>query len=189
MTAIRIRTLRKLDRREVRRLVRGYTSTQKYNVRKTEDVRGATIRLTRRRLARPFHKTFPLTREDWLRYRAVVRQGMSLGAYEGSALVGLVLAEPRPWNRSLWVWELGVAETRRRRGVGARLLEELARRARLRGLRTIVCETQTTNVPAIDFYRANAFQLEGIDLSYYSNEDVARGEVAIFMKRRLGSRR
>jgi len=29
------------------------------------------------------------------------------------------------------------------------------------------------------------FELDGINLSYYSNDDVAAGEVAIFMKRKL----
>jgi ribosomal protein S18 acetylase RimI-like enzyme len=43
----------------------------------------------------------------------------------------------------------------------------------------ILCETQTTNVPAIDFYRRVGFKLEGIDLSYYSNEDWPDGEVAV----------
>lgn len=46
-------------------------------------------------------------------------------------------------------------------------------------------ETQNANVPAIDFYRAVGFGLEGVDLSYYSNVDKLAGEVAVFMKRKL----
>jgi ribosomal protein S18 acetylase RimI-like enzyme len=49
----------------------------------------------------------------------------------------------------------------------------------------MVCETQNTNAPAIAFYRRVGFELDGIDLSYYSNEDVTQGEVALFMKLRL----
>ena len=45
--------------------------------------------------------------------------------------------------------------------------------------------TQTTNVPAIDFYRKVGFEVDGIDLSYYGNNDVEAGEVALFMKRKL----
>ena len=48
-----------------------------------------------------------------------------------------------------------------------------------------MCETQTTNVPAIDFYRSVGFEVGGIDLSYYSNDDVQAGEVALFLKRKL----
>lgn len=90
------------------------------------------------------------------------------------------------WNKSLWVWEFHVAEMYRRRGLGRRLMDALAGRAKAAGLRTIVCETQNTDVPAIDFYRAVGFSIEGIDVSYYTNDDLLPGgEVAIFMKRRL----
>jgi ribosomal protein S18 acetylase RimI-like enzyme len=54
------------------------------------------------------------------------------------------------------------------------------------GLRAIICETQNTNVPAIRFYRAVGFGVEGVDISYYTNEDMLPGHtVAVFMKRRL----
>ncbi|MDE2700419.1 MAG: hypothetical protein OXI23_16220 [Gemmatimonadota bacterium] len=39
-------------------------------------------------------------------------------------------------------------------------------------------------MPAIDFYRGVGFEVEGVDLSYYTNSDVD-GEVAVFMKRKL----
>jgi ribosomal protein S18 acetylase RimI-like enzyme len=65
-------------------------------------------------------------------------------------------------------------------------MERLVGSAKAAGLRIIVCETQSTNVPAIRFYRRVGFKMEGIDLSYYSNEDMApEREVAVFMKRRL----
>lgn len=64
-------------------------------------------------------------------------------------------------------------------------MEALADRARKADLRIMVCETQNTNVPAIEFYRKVSFEVEGIDLSYYSNNDVTNGEVAIFMKKKL----
>jgi ribosomal protein S18 acetylase RimI-like enzyme len=61
-------------------------------------------------------------------------------------------------------------------------LEQLARDAELR---VIGLETQNTNVPAIDAYRRMGFEVEGIDLSFYTNTDTLDGEVAIFMKRML----
>jgi ribosomal protein S18 acetylase RimI-like enzyme len=65
------------------------------------------------------------------------------------------------------------------------MMEELAERGRASGLRIAVCETQNTNVPAIRFYRIVGCNIEGIDPSYYSNDDWPEGEVAVFMKRRL----
>ena len=66
-------------------------------------------------------------------------------------------------------------------------MEAMADKAKEAGMRVIVCETQNYNVPAIEFYRKVGFEIEGIDLSYYSNRDMTEGEVAIFMKRKLES--
>lgn len=49
----------------------------------------------------------------------------------------------------------------------------------------LVCETQTTNTPAIQFYRALGFVIDGLDLSLYTNHDREHGEVAIFIRRQL----
>ncbi len=182
---VEIRTLDRLTHADLVRLVRGYASRERYVVTVTESRDRVGFRLVRTRDRRAFVKRFPHPAQETARYREVVRQGWSLGAYVRGRLVGFLLAEPRAWNRSVWVWEVGVAASHRRRGVATRLVAELARRASAAGLRTLVCETQTTNAPAIDFYRATGFRVEGIDVSYYSNEDLEKGEVAIFMKLRI----
>jgi ribosomal protein S18 acetylase RimI-like enzyme len=65
------------------------------------------------------------------------------------------------------------------------LMEHAAVEARNAGLRVIVCETQNRNANAIQAYRALGFRLEGIDISYYSNEDYPDRGIAVFMKRRV----
>jgi ribosomal protein S18 acetylase RimI-like enzyme len=65
------------------------------------------------------------------------------------------------------------------------LMECVAEKAKGAGFRTIVCETQNTNVMAIKIYRKLGFRLEGIDISCYSNSDYPDGEIAVLMKRRL----
>jgi ribosomal protein S18 acetylase RimI-like enzyme len=189
MGRIGIRTLNRLTHDDLVRLMGGYVSDARYAVKVSEGRDRVRFTVTRTRLRTPYVKEFHHLAEDTERYAEVVRLGWSLGAYEGRELVGLLLAEPRPWNRSVWVWELGVLRSHRRRGIGRRLVRGLAHRAWEEGYRTIVCETQTTNAPAIDFYRAERFRLEGVDVSYYSNEDVQRGEVAIFMKLRVPAAR
>jgi ribosomal protein S18 acetylase RimI-like enzyme len=64
-------------------------------------------------------------------------------------------------------------------------METLADHARSQHLRLLACETQSTIVPAIRFYRALGFVLDGLDLSLYTNQDYPDGEIAIFMKRCL----
>ncbi len=83
------------------------------------------------------------------------------------------------------VWEFHVAEAYQRRGIGRHLMDALTEKARFAGLRVITLGTQNTNLPAIDFYRAVGFELDGIDLSYYTNHDMTDFEVALFMKRKL----
>ncbi len=167
----------------------GYTAEDRYEIETVETHDRIAITLRRVHLPRSFRKRFHHGEEDARRYREVVRLGWSMGAYEGGRLVGLAVAEPRAWNRSVWVWELAVARPLRRRGIATALVQELSRRAAASGYRVIVCETQSANVPAIDFYLRTGFRVEGVDLSYYTNEDVQRREVALFMKRRLPARK
>lgn len=182
---IEIKPLERFDPEALLRLVGGYVSGERYAVRKEEARERTAVILERESLERIYVKRWTYQADDHERYEWVVQQGLSLGAYDGGELVGMALAERQDWNRTLWIWEFGVAEAHRRQGVGRRLMEAIAGVARSIGMRVLLCETQNTNVPAIDFYRAVGFELEGIDLSYYTNEDVDEGEVALFMKRKL----
>lgn len=183
---IDIKPLVRLNPDDLHRLVTGYVSDAKYQVSKTESVNKLVLRLELLPLSQPFRKRYDhLDVETLEQYRRLPPLGFSFGAYEDGLCVGLALAESRDWNKSLWVWELHVAETHRRRGIGRRLLEALAEKGRAAGLRTLVCETQNSNMPAIQFYRSAGFKIEGIDLSYYSNNDFPDGEIALFMKKRL----
>jgi ribosomal protein S18 acetylase RimI-like enzyme len=182
-----IQPLLTLSEAALARLIVGYVSNEKYIISKTETPLRTVIALERVALDRPYEKRWgPPDPELARRYAGLPALGFSFGAYAGEELIGLALAEPHAWNRTLWIWEFHVAAGQRRGGVGRRLMEAVAEKARAAGLRVMVCEAQNTNVPAIDFYRAVGFALEAVDLSYYSNDDLGpEGEVAIFMKRRL----
>jgi len=183
---IEIRTLQDLSAEDVRRLSQGYVSSARYAVRKEETPERTTITLERQALDEPYAKRWYSDQAEVARYQRIVRDdNLSLGVFDGEHLVGIAIAERIDWNRTLWVWEVHVDETHRRRGIGRRLIDALAERARSAGLRVMVCETQSSNVPAIDFYRRVGFELDAIDLSYYTNRDVEEGEVALFMKRKL----
>lgn len=182
---IQIETLESLKEADLHRLNAGYTSQAHYIVSKSESAARTQISLELAALQAPYVKTWETPEEDLARYREVVKQGLSLAARDGEQVVAIAIAEKVAWNRSLWVWEFHVAGECQRRGIGRGLMGALAKRAKAAGLRTVVCETQNTNAPAIAFYRAVGFEIEGIDLSYYTNQDVQAGEVAIFMKRKI----
>lgn len=182
---IEISPLTKLERTDLERVASGYTSNGKYQVTYSDSEDQSSIRLQFVENQKPYVKKFDHDDETLQLYTALLANGFSLGAYDNNLLVGLILAEPREWNRSLWVWEFHVAETYRNQGIGKRLMERAAESAKRIHLRTIICETQNTNANAIHVYRKLGFKVEGIDISYYTNTDYPDGEVAVFMKRRL----
>lgn len=169
-----------------RRIVTGYTSAGRYWVLWRDDTEKTSFSLEYVPLSQPYVKRYDFPDEDTLgHYRQVLKDGFSFGAYAETSLIGLLIAEPQRWNHSLWVWEFHVAEGFRGQGIGKKLMEQAVSLARSAGLRIVVCETQNTNVPAIRAYRALGFRVEGVDISYYTNQDYPDGEVALFMKRRL----
>jgi len=54
-----------------------------------------------------------------------------------------------------------------------------AKISKKRGARMLVVETQSCNVPAINFYLKHGFELIGFDIAAYSNEDIERKEVRL----------
>jgi ribosomal protein S18 acetylase RimI-like enzyme len=182
---IEIRSLTELALTDLERVASGYSSDSKYVVVYTSAEEQVTFDLQLVVLDKPYVKTFEHDDDTIQRYEVVLNDGFSFGAYDGNLLVGFVVSEPREWNRSLWVWEFHVLEAYRNRKIGKQLMERMTEKAKGAGFRTIVCETQNTNVSAIKVYRKLGFELEGIDISYYSNDDYPDGEIAVFMKRRL----
>ena len=183
---ITISPLEQLLPADVEAVVSPHTSNGVYRVDYRDTLDRTTIELILVPLATPHIGLYAhFDDETLLRYNGLLKDGFSFGAYEDGALVGFIVAEPYHWNNSLAVWEFHVAGGRRRQGIGRRLMEAAVEKARVAGLRVIVCETQNTNATAIKAYRALGFRVEGIDISLYTNEDYPDRDVAVFMKRRL----
>jgi ribosomal protein S18 acetylase RimI-like enzyme len=183
---IEIRTLEQITAEDLRRIVVGYTSPARYRVLKSETVEKTIFTLELVQLDTPYVKRdWPFDTETVQQYQEYASNGFSLGAYEGEQLIGIALASVQAWSNRLWVWEFHIAEPYRGKGIGTRLMDALAQRSQQAGLRAIFCETQTTNVPAIGFYRRMGFTLDGINLSFYSNHDYPDDEICLFMIRNL----
>ncbi len=185
MADIDVRTLERMTASDFSRIVTGYTTTQIYAVEKVETPERTTISLDLRELDTPFVKTYQHATTQIAYYRSLLGEGLSVGAYDGKRLIGLGIADRQDWNGTLVLWEFHVALSYRGQGIGRRMMDGLVATATRGYLRAISAETQNTNVPAIRYYRKVGFTMESIDLSYYGNDDLARGEVAVFMKRRL----
>ena len=57
--------------------------------------------------------------------------------------------------------------------------------AKEKAARMLVLETQTNNADAIDFYLRFGFQLIGLDVAAYTNDDIAKREVRLELGLRL----
>lgn len=77
------------------------------------------------------------------------------------------------------VWEFMVVEGFRRSSIGTLLMNHAVKVAKERGTRMLVLETQSCNVPAINFYLKYGFELIGFDAAAYSNEDIKKREVRL----------
>jgi streptothricin acetyltransferase len=182
---IKFRTLERLSIPDLKRISGGYTTTQKYAVSKVETHEQTTITLELIELAEPYHKDFPYQAELLGYYRSAIKRGLSLGAYDDEALIGIAIADRQDWNRTMLLWEFHIAPDHQGRGIGRAMMERLAVNCKAAGMRIITVETSNINVPAIQFYRRVGFNIEAIDLTFYSNDDLAHGDVAVFMKRKL----
>jgi ribosomal protein S18 acetylase RimI-like enzyme len=95
-------------------------------------------------------------------------------------LVGMVDVNRQDWRKAGFVWNIAVDRPYRGRGLGQVLMQRVFEWGRHKGLRAIILETQTNNWYACRFYQRLGFQLSGIDDHYYTNQDVANKEVALF---------
>lgn len=95
-------------------------------------------------------------------------------------LVGILDVEEERWRKTAWVWNIMLDVEARGRGLGRRLMTHAIEWAAERGLRAVMLETQTNNTPACHFYAHFGFKLVGINEQFYTNNDIAREEVALF---------
>jgi ribosomal protein S18 acetylase RimI-like enzyme len=146
-------------------------------------------RLVERDLPEPFDKggAYDFDRVEQTNIRRRLRQGDGLHLvveWQGQ-IAGVLDVTPQDWNHTALVWNIMLDTAIRRQGVGRELFRRAVDWARRNGYRSLIFETQTNNVPACKFYAAMGCQLEGIRETFYTNEDVERGEVAIFWVYRL----
>lgn len=141
-------------------------------------------RLVERELPVPFDKEddYDFDRREQANIRRRLRQGdgLHLVVERGNRLVGVLDVTPQNWNHTAWIWNIMLDVSIRRQGIGRALFERAARWARQQGFRALVLETQTNNVPACKFYQRMGCTLEGLRTALYTNDDIRRGEVAIF---------
>ena len=110
---------------------------------------------------------------------------LQLVVEENGRLIALLDSEIESWRRVLRVWNLLVDEEHRRQGIGTGLMHRAEEFGIKHHCRAISVEAQATNWPARGFYMKMGFEICGVDDHYYTNRDLERKEVALFLYREL----
>lgn len=118
-------------------------------------------------------------------YEKFVEEPRVFAAELDSKQVGWIELGYHKWNNRMRVWEILVREEYRKKGIGTLLMEHAVKIAKEKGVRMLVLETQSCNVPAIKFYLKFGFELIGFDSTAYSNEDIQKKEVRFELGLRL----
>lgn len=181
-----IRRIEKLSIEDWRQLGDfGYISTQKYELTKEETPSFFSMHLSLTKLDVPYMKKEMNNEDDLKRYKEILKLGYSLGIYIEGKIIAAAIIEPQNWNNTLMIWHFQVNDKHTRKGYGKLLINKVNYIAKEKGFRAITIETQNTNVPAIHFYMNCGYQIEGIDVSLYSNNHEKNEEIAFYMRKKI----
>lgn len=104
---------------------------------------------------------------------------------ENKQVIAILEIAHELWNNRLRITEIWVHENYRLKGIGSMLIDFATDKAVEFGARSLVLETQSCNLPAIDFYLKKGFKIIGFDQTAYTNQDVERHEVRFEMGKKL----
>jgi ribosomal protein S18 acetylase RimI-like enzyme len=186
--AVLIRSMRRGDLLALDQIDPAFVSDRVLDVEQFQDGSSCGFRLTERPLGVPFVKEtgyrYDLQQLEQTRYRleqAPPDQALLLVAEAGNRLVAVLEVEAEPWRNTALIWALFIDRAWRNRGLGQNLLGRAEAWATAGGHRAVVLETQTNNVPAIRFYQRHGYHIGGLDIHFYTNQDIEQREVALFM--------
>jgi ribosomal protein S18 acetylase RimI-like enzyme len=183
-----LRPFCKADLRSLREIRGDYLSDRCARVSRRGESPEVNFALRVEHLPTPFRSQglSIVRRRDQEEVRGRMGEGsLQLVVEEDGRLIALLDSETESWRRVLRVWNLLVDQEYRRQGIGTELIQRAEQFGIDRRCRAISVETQATNWPALAFYVKMGFEICGVDDHYYTNRDLERKEVALFLYREL----
>ncbi len=156
-----------------------YTSDSHYKSQLVEDDNGFSFRFTKEKLPEILERDCcdTLFQPYW---QGVTAYGVFNDESEKDPYAVMELAREE-WNNRLVITQLLVVPEKRGQGIGRKLVDLAINIAEKEDYRLITLETQTCNIPAIEFYKKCGFKFAGTNLHFYSNDDISENEVMIEM--------
>lgn len=158
-----------------------YTSKEYYdvNMQRTDD--GFQISIQKKKFTKPFiHSLEDCEYQDKL-YEDWWEDAEAFGIIEDNKLLAAIEICPESWTNRLIITELFVDEKLRGQGYGKKLLNIAKKITVEKNYRTLILETQSSNINAVDFYLHEGFTLIGFDSCCYTNTDLERKEIRLNM--------
>jgi len=152
----------------------GYVTDSFYDLSTMREPGVWKIELNLKPLRKPLEKRY-----KGRLFEEQVEEPRAFAAISGGREVGWIELGYHEWNNRVRVWEFLVKRDFRRKGIGTALMKHAIEVARQKGARMVVLETQSCDVPAIEFYLKQGFDLVGFDRAAYSNEDIKRKEIRL----------
>ena len=156
-----------------------YTSDSHYKAQLVEDENGFSFNFKKEKLPEILNRDCydTLFQPYW---NDVSAYGVFEDEESAEPIAVLELAREE-WNNRLVITQLLVDENQRGNGIGKMLIDKTVEIAKEEDFRLITLETQTCNIPAIEFYKKCGFSFAGTNLHFYSNDDISENEVMIEM--------
>jgi len=158
-----------------------FSSNCSYRVGQDISDIGSIFTVTRKELKSPLNISRTHSNSDLNWYNDLAGLGFSYAAVCGTTVQGIIICEPQYWNNTLFIRHFMVGKKYRNHGIGKSLIQECTNRAHAEGFRALTLEVTSSNGAAIDFYRHMNFNIVGMNVSLYSNSDILKEDVGIFM--------
>ena len=159
----------------------GYTTPTYYDVEVQRKENGFVVDIQLRNFyepltIRPETYDFPdsLYQDHWVDAKAY-------GVFHEGKLIAAMELCPESWSNRLRITELWVDPESQKKGIGGQLMDFAKDYVRQHKHRTLMLETQSCNVNAVDFYLHEGLTLIGFDVCCYNNKDLERKEVRLEM--------
>ena len=173
---LEIRRIHKEDYPNGKKIIYEYISDRYYDVSYTENENAWTIDFILKYFETPFHKYW----EGEIFENYLENIDCYIAELNGKE-VGIVSITHEKWNNVLRINEIHVHQSEQNKGIASKLMTFIINQAKEIGVRAIVLETQTSNFPAIQFYKKHGFHLIGYNLLSYTNDDMKNKEVRLEM--------
>jgi RimJ/RimL family protein N-acetyltransferase len=107
-------------------------------------------------------------------------EGIAVVAEHEKTIVALMLAQAEAARGTMVLRELRVDYDFRRQGLGTAMVFQLIQAVRDLGLRAVMAETRTNNLPAAKLLAKCGFDLAGLDTHRDSNHDLVKEAATLF---------